>query len=324
MTKRTITPRPGRAAIAAVLALASTTAFAQDAAPTIVLPGEEAAAPAPAPQPAPQIVVPEVAPVAAASVEAETTATTTAAPAPRRATTTVRTTASRSTTPRQATAAPAISTAAVVDAVPVTAAPLAAETSIVPEPVAEPALQPLTPAELSADTQREDITEALAMILGGLLLAGVSVGALVLLMRSRRRSRAASAFEPTYVEPVRAPEPKPEYVAPRAEPGLAATPAPAFDWSRASTPLPASGAAVALPRVAPTDPVERGELLKRMVAAEPDRANPFTSPKARLRRARLILQSLGRKFESSTPRFDLSQYTSNWPALARTGRIATA
>lgn len=51
----------------------------------------------------------------------------------------------------------------------------------------------------------------------------------------------------------------------------------------------------AAPRVAlPTGEIptgaEREELLRRMVAAPPDEANPFTSPRARRKRACLILQ----------------------------------
>ena len=80
--------------------------------------------------------------------------------------------------------------------------------------------------------------------------------------------------------------------------------------------LPNAGAAVSLPAEMPETFEERDALLKAMVAAEPDRANPFRSGKARARRARLILQSLGRTFENAKPRFDLSQYTRNWPALA--------
>lgn len=175
-------------------------------------------------------------------------------------------------------------------------------------------IPPVAPAELTGDTQREDITEALALMLGGLLLAGVSVGALILLMRNRRRSRAETAYEPTFAAeaPVRDRE--------QAWSTSAARTATVPAYASASLP---SAAAVALPRVAPTDPVERGELLKRMVAAEPDKANPFTSPKARLRRARLILQSLGREFESGKPRFDLSDYAANWPGINRNGRLAT-
>ncbi|RXZ65789.1 hypothetical protein [Pelagerythrobacter rhizovicinus] len=80
---------------------------------------------------------------------------------------------------------------------------------------------------------------------------------------------------------------------------------------------PATGAAVVLPPELPETFEERDALLKQMIAAKPDRANPFRSTRARARRARLILQSLGRKFENVRPRIDLSEYTANWPALAR-------
>ena len=73
---------------------------------------------------------------------------------------------------------------------------------------------------------------------------------------------------------------------------------------------------VDLPATAPEDYEERSALLERMVAARPDKANPFTDRRARLHRARLILQSLGRTFERE-PQIDLSQYPNNWPELQR-------
>lgn len=77
------------------------------------------------------------------------------------------------------------------------------------------------------------------------------------------------------------------------------------------------GATAALPRELPRDPAEREALLERMVAAKPDRANPFVSRKARRKRARLILQSFGRRFENGRSRIDLSQYPQHWPELAQ-------
>lgn len=77
-----------------------------------------------------------------------------------------------------------------------------------------------------------------------------------------------------------------------------------------------AGAAVALPLEAPDTPAARHALLERMVAARPDRANPFHSRKARRHRARLILQSMGRKFRSGRSLIDLSQYPAIWPSLA--------
>jgi hypothetical protein len=80
--------------------------------------------------------------------------------------------------------------------------------------------------------------------------------------------------------------------------------------------LPHSGAAVALPRTLPESFEERDALLKRMIAARPDRANPFVSRRARAKRARLILQMLGKGFSDGKSRIDLSQYPNNWPELA--------
>lgn len=77
-----------------------------------------------------------------------------------------------------------------------------------------------------------------------------------------------------------------------------------------------SGAAVALPRERPATREARRELIERLAAAEPDRANPFRTPKARLRRAKLIEQSIGRTFPGGKSRIDLSQYPMNWPELA--------
>lgn len=74
---------------------------------------------------------------------------------------------------------------------------------------------------------------------------------------------------------------------------------------------------VTLPAALPDRFEERDALIKQMVEAEPDKANPFRSRKARLRRARLILQSLSRKFDGREPWIDLSQYTRDWSSMAR-------
>jgi hypothetical protein len=80
--------------------------------------------------------------------------------------------------------------------------------------------------------------------------------------------------------------------------------------------LPSAGASVDLPATLPESYEERSALLDKMVAAKPDKANPFTDRRQRMRRARLILQSLGVTFDHE-PRIDLSQYPNNWPELAR-------
>ena len=82
-----------------------------------------------------------------------------------------------------------------------------------------------------------------------------------------------------------------------------------------SYPSPKSDVAVPLPAELPKSRRERGRLLKRMVEARPDRANPFRSYKARAKRARLILQSIGTRYTNRKPGIDLSQYTNVWPEL---------
>ncbi len=72
-----------------------------------------------------------------------------------------------------------------------------------------------------------------------------------------------------------------------------------------------------LPRERLATATERRALIDRMARATPDRANPFHSLKARLHRAKLIEQSIGRNFPGGKSRIDLSQYPMNWPELAR-------
>ena len=75
------------------------------------------------------------------------------------------------------------------------------------------------------------------------------------------------------------------------------------------------GDPIPLPAEIPQTFEERDALLKELVAAEPDRANPFSGVRARARRAKLIMQSLGQDFRDRKPRIDLSEYTDRWPAL---------
>lgn len=88
-------------------------------------------------------------------------------------------------------------------------------------------------------------------------------------------------------------------------------------YSRAGMPaLPHTGASVALPRQRHATAAERRALIEQLAAARPDRANPFRSHKARLHRAKLIEQSIGRTFPGGRSRIDLSQYPMNWPELS--------
>lgn len=81
-------------------------------------------------------------------------------------------------------------------------------------------------------------------------------------------------------------------------------------------PLANTGASVPLPAEKPATMEGRTELLDRLTNAKPDRANPFVTYKARRRRARLILQSIGRKFENGSW-IDFSQYPLNFPELGQ-------
>lgn len=87
--------------------------------------------------------------------------------------------------------------------------------------------------------------------------------------------------------------------------------------ARVAGTLPSNGASVDLPARIPDTYEERDALIKRMVAAKPDKANPFTDRKGRTKRARLIIQSLERDFATADPWIDLSQYPNNWPQLAK-------
>jgi hypothetical protein len=304
MTNIRLTTRTGLAAIAAVLALPATSALAQDAAPAssdaIAAPSAPIAPPtadASIAVPKPAIVLPDAAPVTAESARDETHAT--AAASPRRTAARGAPTRAEPVRAPAALAAPTLAAPVVNESAPASES-LSARTVPSAAPVVRPYREPA------------DRTELLAEILAGLLVAGLGAGAIAMLLRRRRvaeperivvRDRAAE----TVVEPATA-ESAPDYVS---------APAIATDGG-----LPNDGAAIALPRQAPTDFETRSSLLRRMIEARPDRANPFTAPQARAKRARLILASLGRKFENARPRIDLSQYPNNWPALAQRNRPA--
>jgi hypothetical protein len=171
----------------------------------------------------------------------------------------------------------------------------------------------LAPPAAPTPAQTENVIGTLGLILLGLVaLAIFAFG--VLFIRRRNPVMAESIEEPLVTRPVAEP--------PFAEPVAAVVPvsAPTMlrrrDLNPVSGALPSDGAAVDLPAVAPASYEERAALFERMVAARPDRANPFTDRKARLHRARLILQSLGTTFERE-PCIDLSQYPNNWPELRR-------
>ncbi|MCW1431526.1 hypothetical protein OLX23_20635 [Novosphingobium sp. JCM 18896] len=348
-------------AICAVLALGSTPAWAQEVAPTIDVPAASAPAaaqptivlPNTAPAPAAPVAAPPVmtsqpmvqqTPVVTpppAAITAEETAPTRAAaerPAPRTA---ARTTPRASAAPAQAAAAPA---AEPVPAAPVTAdAPMSPAASV---PLTQPATTP-PPADTSLQNGPQEGAQALednsatAMVgAGAALLLALGLGTFAVTRRRRRHvevheDTALAAPATVYAEPA----PRPVVTAPVVEPTIA--PQPVAAQSVAAMPLdprrsigeeelvPATHPAAAKPAASLDGPVpqtraERDALLDRMISAEPDASNPFTSRKARLRRARIILQSreIDEKNAATTP-FDWRAYkssTSN-PAPATPPRV---
>ena len=271
-------------AICAVLALAPTPAWSQDSAPAIDLPVASAPAArqsivlpsAPAAEPA-MVSQPIVQPAPVAPV-VEQPAEEPVAEAPVRV------------VPRQRPAARApVATAPepipepVAQVAPVTA-PLAAALAV-PAPLAPPVADP--GAQETAEPGLSDGEAAVgAAALAVLLLGGIGGGAW-LVARSRRRA------------PMRG-EAHQARLAPAQEPVRASASQAALD---PAVPLPAfatfdgtderSEHAKALARgdgPLPRTRAERDTLLHRMASAAPSAENPFTSRKARLRRARLILQ----------------------------------
>lgn len=320
-------------AIAASAAIPVIPAVAQDATPVIVLPPVDtvAAPPAPAASAAPATPVPDPAPVAATQAEPAPAAATpeqtpprARAATPQRSAVTRRAAAPSAPANSARDAAPLPATVPVVapeppqQAAPVTIAP--SDAAAVPEPAATP----------SADGTDEALV---AGLLGAVGLAAVGGVAFAAARRRRRRKQFDAMPEETLAEPVAAPIVRPEPVAVASSaPSRAATVTPVVPASSfaatppmmpaASTPVPmrqgshrADGDPIALPDEIPQTFEERDALLKELVAAEPDRANPFTGVRARARRAKLIMQSLGQDFRDRKPRIDLSEYTNRWPAL---------
>lgn len=191
--------------------------------------------------------------------------------------------------------------------------------------VAVPPVETTAPAPVRAD----DNAGILALILGGLAFLALAIWGFVAIGRRKPVRRYAAEIVPNSVPAVPAPvvidrtpvAPEPVQAAPRTVTPLSPSPLAARSAQVAGA-LPHAGASVALPARMPENYAERDELMKRMIAAKPDRANPFTDRGARTRRARLILQSLGRDFGETDPWIDLSQYPNNWPELADKRSVA--
>lgn len=305
-------------AIAAVAALPATMAGAQQTVePVIIL---EDPAPAQTTQSSPTIVLPEPdttvsSPSTATDPAATSAATSTAEPARSAAT---ESTAEPAST-RELAADEPVSSSARRDAS--VQRPAASTSDVTPmvdramsdlgeaPPIADGAeMAPAIPLNASAEPVRD--TSGAAILFG--FLAALAVAAIAFLAMRRRRSviKVPEIERPI----VRTPSPAAVVPVIDREPRVTSFDEPMrVDPGRGEA--MATTAAVPLPTRLPDSYEERDALLRRMVDAEPDRANPFRSRRARARRARLILQSLDRRFERRKPRIDLSQYTNNWPAL---------
>ena len=320
MTHTTHSLRLAGTAVAAALALASTPSLAQDtaapimAAPDPVLVVPDIPAPA-APEPI-MVQQPTVQPVPEPPAEASALPPPRepVAAAPSRSRPPAQTVERATPPPRAAEPVAAIEPANVVEAA---IAPVATA----PAPVIEP--RPVEPGRETANGVGE--TGLLALILGGLVFLALAVWGFVAIGRRKsvRRYVAENAEPvgaPVTVQPALAiPVPVAAEPVRPIEPVVAAEPArPVEQLFAAREPggLSHAGAAVALPRELPQSFEEREALFNRMVDARPDRANPFTDRKARMKRARLIMQSIGRDFGDADPWIDLSQYPNNWPELA--------
>src|SRR5690606_34523960 len=173
------------------------------------------------------------------------------------------------------------------------------------------------PLDASAPLASDGNTQFWVAALAGLGAVALAIWGFVAIGRRRPVDRkAAVAIEraagtrPKAAEPTAAAEPPAEV------PNVTPLSTARVQSAKAAPSLAHTGASVPLPLRVPDTFAERDELLQRMIAAKPDRANPFTTRGARLKRARLILQSLGQDFDGREPWIDLSQYPSNWPNLA--------
>lgn len=308
MTKRQHLNRPAGVAIIAALAFAPTLILAQETA--------DAGSPAmtAAPEPASPVLEPVAAPADVSLPAADTAATVEpvpASPVAAAGTATTRTPPARATAPRR-TASPASAIAASPSAVeapaPAVQEPVAAPAAPAAVSADSPAVAP-TMAEPTIARPANDNTALIATLLGALVVLGLAIWGFLAI---GRRKRADERYAVPVIERPVVAEPERLLAAPT-DRTLAPAPAPAMAHGGASVPLP---------RKLPDSFEERDALLRRMIDARPDRANPFTDRKARLRRARLILQSLGRDFGDTRPWIDFSQYPQNWPEPSRNRYVA--
>lgn len=242
--------------------------------PVTEAPAQAVEAPAPvaatttASPPAPTIVIPTVAPEPVAVPEA----TTAASPAPARPVSTP----ARRTVAQSEARTPAPSTQAQQPSEPVsptlTPAPVAAA------PVAEPA--PAIPAQAVPAQTDSGTSDDWAVPVGAAATLLVVGGAAIAMRRRRRPYEQDVDFLPPVVNrPVGRPERR---------------------VGEAPVPPSPSQPAFAMAPARMATPTEREALIERIVASPPDAANPFTSRKARRRRARIMVQSMAARSEVPT------------------------
>lgn len=263
MTKiNTISPR-NTMAISAMLMLSVGSAYAQEVTVPVTVEPPVAAAPVVTPAPsAPTIVIP--------TPTAEPVAAPSAAPVAMQA-------ATPAATPPARTRVAAAPTTRAPAREAAQAAPVASVAATPTPPVAEPA-EPVAAAPAEAAPQpavaTDEGTSDWALPVGAaatlLVLGGVG---LAMSRRRRAYEEDVDFVPPVATRPAFRPQPERRTSAPVAP-------------ERPTAPTFAMSPAVA--RTAS----EREALIERIVAAAPDDANPFTSRKARRRRARIMVQSM--------------------------------
>ena len=278
MTKRTALSPLACTAIAAVLAIAPTTVFAQETTAQTALPDPVPAAnPAPAP-----IIIPEMRAAPVVQAVPEVSAAPEPAAQPR-----VQTALAARAAPRQ--------TARLVAAAPVAVQPVSAAQIADPAPVAAPAavtpVAAIAAAPQSAAVPADENTTALGLGLLGLVALG-GAGAYA---AARRRRRVAepevlysderlAAAAPTFAEPI----PVRTTAAPASAPAVATSAAAPLMFERKPLAPTTAGSAIP-PRPLPTGPA-LAELFERMARAAPDADNPFKGDKRRRARVRWLMK----------------------------------
>ena len=276
--------RTAGAAIAAVLALPTTAAIAQDAtapvaaptapAPVIVLP--QPAPPPPAP--APVLVVPAQPSAPAAAAEAAEPVATATAERVRPAATRAAPRAAAPARPAPVTAAPVVVPPA-IEAAPVETLP--GDIEFAPTQAAEPSEVTVAPTGVS---DGDGLSAGELGLIGGALAIG-GIAAAALLSRRRRSDPAPEPIDVFAASRAAPPPPREPVVTPVAT-RVAPTPAQPARQPAPAMAATASGGAIPIGRRTPGNvSVGRHEA---MIDAGPTADNPFLTRKNRLRRARFL------------------------------------